>query len=255
MRGSHCPLLMVSSEHWDLAKYQAPFRKDLATNTSPAKKQSDEGSGSSSIGSIGKNCFTVTIRGTGHLNFCDMHLMASPLVMKLGNKLGPADPLLFNEAMNHLLLRFFTATGASNDMINIADDSLSDTERLLKFLGMRGAVSGAVPSDEVLADQESGIDNALLKAIGGQQSYSYQQQSQVDGSVLVADGTVDVKIEESSAVESNKSGVKVVSFFKDIQALPESVEKFIVSSMADESSLAHCYDDTYFKMLQTRELA
>lgn len=246
-RGSRCPLLMLSSEHWDIAKYQAPFRKDLATNTgSIGAKEGKQ--------STNNKCFAVTFKGTDHLNFCDMHLMASSTVLKMSKKLGPVDPFLFNDAMNHILLRFFIATGAYKTIEFAPGDNLTDTERLLRFLGMSSA-TGGLSSPRVSLEEGTHTYNALVQGEGTTESYSYPEQSQAESSIVI-----DTRDSETLANPTNRiadQGLQIrhsLKCFENIQKLPAKVEQCVVSSLADESSLTHCFDDTYFKMVQAGHL-
>eukprot|EP00602_Paraphysomonas_sp_CaronLab_P001495 CAMPEP_0185029616 /NCGR_PEP_ID=MMETSP1103-20130426/16021_1 /TAXON_ID=36769 /ORGANISM="Paraphysomonas bandaiensis, Strain Caron Lab Isolate" /LENGTH=295 /DNA_ID=CAMNT_0027564425 /DNA_START=833 /DNA_END=1717 /DNA_ORIENTATION=- len=110
--GLKCPTLMVSSELWAFSKYQALFRKDLVERSSDV------------------TVFNATIKGSDHLNFCDLHYMAHPELLRLITSFGTVDAYLHSEAKAQLVLRFFTAMSVGKSLLHTPGN---DVQRLFKL--------------------------------------------------------------------------------------------------------------------------
>lgn len=262
--GTSSDLLMLSSELWDLARYQAPFRRDLVkssmANVSSRIQKSDrsvEWDGEDNCRSTsGKQdgqqqrrppeCFALTVRGTDHLNFCDMHLMASPLVLKKSNYLGPVDPFVFSEAMSHLILRFFIASVVSRDEnVHNSCDALSGPDRLLKYIGLDACDAGA--TDESLTSILS--STSFMKS-----SYQFAPLRHPTGENIGTTRTNDemrISLERIGNLSDSDTTQTCCAntIFKNVEKVPRQARTLIQSALADEESLEHCFDDKYFNII------
>ena len=201
---------MVSSELWSFGKYQAPFREDFAKNS-------------------GNNrTFVLTALGTDHLNYCDMHMIASPVLLRAPSQCGPVDPLLFSDALNELVMRFFTAA-CSDEAVTRADffpAHLTETQKALYFCG----IQHTPPTPD--ASSPSTEDECYL--------LTQSSEPQVPS-------TVEIPIDNSSSL------VPPLNFgiFDKLETPPPHITPFLCEGLlADEKSLSHCYDDEYYNMTE-----
>lgn len=83
------PSLLLSADLWDVGAKQWPWRQRAASQH-PASRN-------------------LVLRGTGHQNYCDIAVMASPVFMRNGNKTGPAPPHRVFAATAELVLAWVRA--------------------------------------------------------------------------------------------------------------------------------------------------
>lgn len=119
-KGCKAPLMMVSSELWDKAKFQAPFRADLASRSSMLHHQSGQRGGSDGAGS---DIFNVTLLGSDHQNYCDTFQLASKTLLGKQNFLGTIDLFLMLEIRDNLILQFMKKF-ESNSKMNANNNSI-----------------------------------------------------------------------------------------------------------------------------------
>jgi hypothetical protein len=234
-RGSHCPVLMISSEHWNLTKHQAPFRKDFKQNTIQKLSKSSEDSPLVDPHSH-RHPLAVTVLDSDHLNYCDMVYLSSPLLMTRTNYLGKTNPYTFSVAKDHLILRFFHAS-ASSSSIPPADLSSSSSITL--------------PSSSDQDQQETSPlhhepSPAVLKSASSHHPSPH--------SVVHPEEHVDVErlfrychLPRHNPPASLSSDPRWSS--SRVEPIPDDVVQYLETSLVDESSLPHCYDDEYFNKI------
>lgn len=210
--GSNCPILMISSEHWNLTKHQAPFRKDLKLSTIDKLTQSKSTHHSHHLDSF-RHPFVVTILGSDHLNYCDMMYLSSPLLMTRPNYLGKTNPYHFAAAKDHLILRFFTASSDISDLpVN--------------------------PFEASPLYGETVTQSNVNSSSGSPQSI-----------VPPADQTDVSRLFQYCQISPKSSSGKQQQYWMNIEPIPLYLVRYLESNLADESSLPHCYDDEYFNQI------
>lgn len=214
-RGSNCPILMVSSEHWNLTKHQAPFRKDFKQNTIEKLTQSSLTHHSHHFDYF-RHPFVVTMLDSDHLNYCDMMYLSSPLLMTRANYLGKTNPYHFAAAKDHLILRFFHASSYSRRKLSHpSNDPPSDVLE-----------TSPLHTNPPL----SGLDSPHSVVHPANQS--------------------DVKrLVHYCQISPSDSSSQQDPYWTEIESIPNYLINYIHTNLADESSLPHCYDDEYFNQI------
>lgn len=228
-KGSNCPILMISSEHWNLTKHQAPFRKDLKDNTIQKRAQENEGSHHSHHFDSFHHPFVVTILGSDHLNYCDMVYLTSPLLMTRANYLGKTNPYHFSVSKDHLILRFFTASMDHN------------------------FAPYPSPKQEAIVDQhcQDLQETSPLHAEEISTTSSPHTVTISTGHVEWSHKDVDRLFHYCNILKNgHKSSPGVPqSHWSTIEPIPDPVVRYLELNLVDESSLPHCYDDEFFNQI------
>jgi hypothetical protein len=227
-KGSNCPILMISSEHWNLTKHQAPFRKDLKQNTIQKRTQELEGSHHTHHLDSFHHPFVVTILGSDHLNYCDMVYLTSPLLMTRANYLGKTNPYHFSVAKDHLVLRFFIASTGHDLPLQHETTVDHDSKDLQETSPLHNEHEGT--STRLSSSPHSvTITGPVTSHKDVDRLFHYCQIPMNDDKTL------------SPAVD--------LSQWSTIEPIPKSIVSYLERNLVDESSLPHCYDDEFFNQI------
>jgi hypothetical protein len=230
-KGSNCPILMISSEHWNLTKHQAPFRKDLKDNTIQKLTQFDgshQPHHAHHLESF-RHPFVVTILGSDHLNYCDMVYLSSPLLMTRANYLGSTNPYHFSVAKDHLVLRFFIASASSIRHPSPTDPPLSpkhkaDSQDLLETSPLHNEEGMSSPHSITIMERIHGDSHLDVERL-----FRYCNISK------------NTKMDHGPSLD--------LSLWSAVEPIPESLVSYLERNLVDESSLPHCYDDEFFNQV------
>jgi hypothetical protein len=215
---------MISSELWDLCRYQSPFRQHLAQNSS---------------GALSAPLYLVTARHSDHLNFCDIHFMGSSILMKKKNFLGPVDHSLLSDALTQLILRFFVSTATHRNQRESNNDksgsNISDSKDLFAFCGI--------------------VDSSVSQLCGGEKANRSQEEGANDeentqhSQALLSTTSTSSPAPSSINNAPSRHQHQGQPVWSSIEPLPARVRHFILTHIVDESTLPHCFDDEYFRKL------
>ena len=277
--GSHCPVLMISSEHWSLTKHQAPFRKDFKHHTmkklQSIKKISNENHSQSQhqhhhhqqqqqhhFSSL-FHPFSVTILGSDHLNYCDMLYLSSPILMTRSNYLGTTNPYELNLAKNHLILRFFAASShlihstkqqiqstqnhqlnsQSNNLMKLDTNELSPLHLQIKSPNHSQLEISSSHNEEV----PSHTPNQSITTSYSPLSINQSESSDVERLFRYC------HISSTKSPQNSSPNFDLTNNSLIIEQIPEHIRQYLVNSLVDESSLPHCFDDEYFNQINNQD--
>lgn len=288
--GSNCPVLMISSENWSLTKHQAPFRKDFKENTikksinklhhhnhhhhhhshqhqhhvnhnSHSNNHNSHNNSNShnshSINSSFYHPFLVTILGSDHLNYCDMVYLTSPILMTRDNYLGKTNPYQLLLAKDYLILRFFAASSFITQSTIHKNNNMNDqlTKDLKKVdsneLSPLHNQPDNISSIEISVSPQSSSSSSSFSTSYSPISVNQNETTDVERLFHYCHiSSSSIPSNQSSSISSKTNDIYDWSVIEDI---PENIHQYLVKNLVDESSLPHCFDDTYFNQLTNNQ--